>query len=157
MPLADQANHVSWAVDYDCKQVSDVAAEHTHVEGRDFGERRELTPKGDSAAILTEKDDLGLDADGRAHTTYPGKPIGNSERRQVKGLQNVRTEDVAVGADVHQKTCLHPAAVAGQDLATKDRSSNTVIAEVPYTTDEHKCAGSLSLGIMPVNRPSSSG
>jgi hypothetical protein len=68
---ADQTDHISRPIDNDRKQVRDVAAEHAHVEGRDLGERHELTAKDDSAGIFTEKHDLGLDTDGRAHTMPP--------------------------------------------------------------------------------------
>ncbi len=139
MPLADQADHISRPIDDDSKQVGDVAAKHAHVESGDFRERRELTSKGDSAAILTEKDDLGLDTDGGAHTAYPGKLIGKCEMGQVNCFQNVRAEDSTIRPDVHQKTRLYPSAVPSQDLAAKNRSRHVVIAQVPHATDEHRC------------------
>jgi len=139
MPLADHANHIRRPVNDNRKQVGDVAAEHTHVKGRDFGERRKLTSKGDSPAVFTQINDLGLDTDGGAHPTYPGKLIGRSERRQLKGLQNIRTENGTVRTDVDEKTRLHPGAVASQYLAAKDRSSNAVIAQVPHATNELRC------------------
>ncbi|MGO9464223.1 MAG: hypothetical protein ACLQVF_08715 [Isosphaeraceae bacterium] len=89
MPLADQAHQISGPVDDDRKQVGNVAADHAHVKGGDFGERRELTSKGDSVAVLTEKTDLGLDTDGGARTTYPGKLIRRSERRQRFTLRSL--------------------------------------------------------------------
>lgn len=62
MPVADQADDISRPVHNDRKQVGDVTAEHAHVEGRDIGERGELTSKRDAITILTKKDDLCLHA-----------------------------------------------------------------------------------------------
>jgi hypothetical protein len=69
MPSAEKAHDVPGAIDDECEQVRDLAAEDAHVERGWVGEGGKAPVESNPAAILAPHFDVRVDANGSSRAT----------------------------------------------------------------------------------------
>jgi hypothetical protein len=135
MPPAKQTDNVVWPVHDYGKQVADIPPKHAHIKRPRVGKRGEFATKFDSSPGFAQQHNLSLDKHGAGHAADTSKWMSRACWLKLQGSENVRAEYSPIGANVGEENHLHPSAIRRSNLTANDRSSDSVITDVPEATD----------------------
>jgi hypothetical protein len=138
MLLSQQADKALRPIDNNRKEIRDVTAKHTHVEGFCCCDRGILAPKHDFTIVFTSQSNaISITVAGTTppHST---KSALSNDGLKTEGLRNVYTQYGAVGTSIQQKRRLDPRAITRLNLRAHHWAYDAIIAHMPRATDQHR-------------------
>ena len=125
-------------IEYQRKHVENVSTENAHIKSSSFTAGGERAPKEHEFSVIANHPNDCVHND-RIHRA-PDTDNGFNRRRssQFQRLDDVRTQDGAVGGTVDKKLDGAPGAVRGLDFRAQDRADHAVITLEPLAVKSHR-------------------